>query len=433
MPDLSWRTSEFRHDFALSSPLPDALEAFESACRGGELRRWRGHICDWAPDGSWVRVRAERSLRRQMRLRGSGFLGSLAENHFDATDFRRLQVSVPYEFRFDCTLRWAPYGTAVETVVSEEIDPLQDAFNHGGFKVDSLLALPGRSGSELEQQLQRAGSGAWRSPPSRQGSRPAARRSVKQWSQASLRLLVDEGLLEGYVDSGKFTRPRITRPIVPEEARRLAHYRPCEGPLYQDEAAWQAAYRLVKSFVASGAGGGERLTLRSLYGRIPEEIDVVFGRLPQVLQRLGFSTTEDKASRTVRFEASGQAKVADLPEPYGKWLQIKEGRPRWDEPAELELRGACRLRDLGQLETALDLELSAFAFALLDDLRLGLSDALHLAAPLPSPTLQYRLSQLVTSSQQGTLGTWVKPLVARGVDKLDAAAGRPALPVRRRG
>ena len=55
------------------------------------------------------------------------------------------------------------------------------------------------------------------------------------------------------MESGRFVEPPPrTRTAFRPEQLLLSHYSGTEGPLYEDEAQWELAYRLIRSFTASG-------------------------------------------------------------------------------------------------------------------------------------------------------------------------------------
>lgn len=50
-----------------------------------------------------------------------------------------------------------------------------------------------------------------------------------------------------------------------------------------------------------------------------------------------------------------------LPEPYGKWFQHVEQRPRWGERVKLRLRLSYNVTPLDAASTRIDLRMSSFA------------------------------------------------------------------------
>jgi hypothetical protein len=50
-----------------------------------------------------------------------------------------------------------------------------------------------------------------------------------------------------------------------------------------------------------------------------------------------------------------------LPEPFGKWAQIKRNAPMWDQQAQLSLRATCKLAAQGPRSCVMTLTTSTFA------------------------------------------------------------------------
>jgi len=253
---------------------------------------------------------------------------------------------------------------------------------------------------------------------------------LQRLGQRSLDWFIDQHLLGSYQPSGRFAKPRFSRPLIPEEFRRLAHYRNCVGALYRDRADWEFAYRLIAGFTLSGRKGGhEQLMLPSLYGRLPAKLEKVLEQLPFAFEQAGFQAlAPNPGLRELRFRASGNCRVSDLPEPYGKWQQIQLGRPRWDERVELEVEAHCTLRGLSSAETGLAIELSAIAPPVLDDLARALSARLQARPPLPPPAPAYLLIQLDRAHRQGRLGDWIAPCMRRAARQLQQGTLAGALP-----
>ena len=75
-------------------------------------------------------------------------------------------------------------------------------------------------------------------------------------------------------------------------------------------------------------------------------------------------------THTATLDATDAPTVAALPEAYGLWLQVQEGRPRWTEKVELRLVARVRARIVvradGRFDLFADVALSAPAISLMD-------------------------------------------------------------------
>jgi hypothetical protein len=246
--------------------------------------------------------------------------------------------------------------------------------------------------------------------------------SVQHLCRRSLEWFTSHDLLGQYEVSGKFVKPRFSRPLFPEELRRLAHYRECVGELYADAAQWEFAFNLVSGFTRSSRGRNRtQITFPRLFGPLPIALDRLMEQLPFVFTKAGFQCdTPNLGQRELRCLASGKCKVNSLPEPYGKWQQIKQRRGRWEEDVELEVELECKLRGLPGGETTLELRMSALAIPVLEDLGKHLSIGQG-RGRLPAPSVVYVLSQLHRAHGQGALGDWIRPCMQRGALQLEPA------------
>jgi len=76
----------------------------------------------------------------------------------------------------------------------------------------------------------------------------------------------------------------------------------------------------------------------------------------------------NEAAGFALFRAEDSCLTKDLPEPYGKWFQTRERRPRWDEPVDLAVEVRCKTSTRATEATALTFEISALAPPLIFDL-----------------------------------------------------------------
>src|SRR5215510_11439921 len=104
-------------------------------------------------------------------------------------------------------------------------------------------------------------------------------------------------------------------------------------------------YRLIRSFTASGAARMHQdgWQLDQCYGNFGElDGRDLFQQLTSAFLRCGFRLVDSNdVHRSAQFELTESCNVMSLPEPYGKWLQLKEQRPRWKMPAELKVIARC--------------------------------------------------------------------------------------------
>lgn len=164
----------------------------------------------------------------------------------------------------------------------------------------------------------------------------------------SLVYLTKNSLLPSYLESGPF-RKRVHhgRPVFRPEQLMLAHYCLAEGALYSDLRDWKFAFDLVRSFSVGGASRQRQSgwTLERCFGSFGQlEPRDLYRHLLSAWARSGFTARDANESRlSAQFELQDSCKVTQLPEPYGKWLHIQEGLPRWDDPVELKAAVECRV------------------------------------------------------------------------------------------
>jgi hypothetical protein len=220
----------------------------------------------------------------------------------------------------------------------------------------------------------------------------------------SFEKLVLDGALPPYRRQGRYVPPppRFNSPWRPEQIEVLARGS-VEGRLYQDPDAWRSAVAFAKLFTAAAAGRGE-LSWRvdsfgGAFANVPA--DDLLEHASAVLTGCGFQPTgRNTITQTASFEASDNPTVSALPEPYGKWLQIAEERPRWKEPVALRLivrvRTRIVLRSDGRHDGFIDVAMSAPALSLLAILARHLGRAppsLSARSWLPGPVPSLPLSK----------------------------------------
>jgi hypothetical protein len=215
--------------------------------------------------------------------------------------------------------------------------------------------------------------------------------------------LVSVGTLPTYERQPRYVPPpaRHNAPWRPDQLE-LLHYADTQGALYDDPTAWRAAVGFIRSFT-SAAAGSARLEWHAAafcgpFSNIPAA--ELLRHVSAAMLEFGLhSTSTNTTRRSASFEASDNPTVSALPEPYGKWLQIREERPRWKEPVALQLivRVCCRVVPHvdGRIDGYVDLQMSAPAIALLQSLagaldrpapRLSGCDWLHATSRLTAST-----------------------------------------------
>jgi len=153
----------------------------------------------------------------------------------------------------------------------------------------------------------------------------------RELCRASLEWLIDAGVLKPFDESGKFVAPVNTAPGTLDAAQKLMeHYAACTGPLYRDEDQWRRAYRMIAMFESQASGPAKPWRVEPFPGirRVPPA--EILTHIQAGMSAAGFSqTSRTDASGTLSFLLQDACLVSDLPEPYGKWLQHREGRARW--------------------------------------------------------------------------------------------------------
>jgi hypothetical protein len=225
---------------------------------------------------------------------------------------------------------------------------------------------------------------------------------VRDYCRKSMEFLVGANYLPGYQISGPFDKgvPRRQAVFLPEHMI-LAHYAIAEGALYADRAAWDAAYRYIRSFTAAGIGGGKSIVFPQWCGKFPNlDAGDLLGMISSAMTQSGMVLKyRNDTAHTASFEAIDDCKVSGLPEPYGKYLQLVLRRAGWDNPVQLRLLANVRAVALplapgapAKFESYLELETSTLAPPLME------SAANRLAMLLPV-RLQARQASLATMAQ----------------------------------
>jgi hypothetical protein len=221
---------------------------------------------------------------------------------------------------------------------------------------------------------------------------------VRDMVRSSFDQLIESGALPAYRRRGRYTPPVMRHnPTWRPEQVELARYGAASaGGLYIDLQAWRAAVDFIRAFTAASAARApwqwQLPSWSGSFGEVPAE-----DLLHHLSAGLGAFGLRPSASNTIThtayFDASDSAAVAALPEPYGRWLQVQEGRPRWKEKIDLRLVACARarivLRRDGRFDTFADIALSGPAIALMHGLGSTLGRPLPpagVAGWLPRPT-----------------------------------------------
>lgn len=231
---------------------------------------------------------------------------------------------------------------------------------------------------------------------------------VRDLCRQTLDFAIQARLLPAFERSGRFVEPAGLRSAhaYNVDIKRIAHYATARGPLYGSERSWERAYRLVQGFTRERRTLAHR-RLPRLLGPFPElEPATVLAQIEAALLRLGFTTIDrNNASFSAAFTAEDSCRVEDLPEPYGKWLQIKRQRQRWTEKVELLIDLGCRVETEDTAtgyDTFVGCRLSVPVPSLLLALDVELRDALLL--PSPGPAAEAALRATATAALREFLG-----------------------------
>jgi hypothetical protein len=230
---------------------------------------------------------------------------------------------------------------------------------------------------------------------------------VRDYCRRSLEFLVQNKFLPDYLVTGPFNRgaPRPQAVFRPEQMI-VAHYAVAEGPLYANRAAWDAAFKYIKSFTATGVGAAQKTCVLPQWCGIFAEFDTedLLGLVSSALTQSGLTLKiRNDTARTATFEAQDDCKVSSLPEPYGKYLQLVQNKAGWDNPVQLRL--LLNVRVVSQpappnarfrFQTHVDLDASTLAPPLLENA------AKRLNSLLPA-RLQAKQLNLTSLSQSAVL------------------------------
>jgi hypothetical protein len=199
---------------------------------------------------------------------------------------------------------------------------------------------------------------------------------VRDIVRNSFERLIETGGLPAYERRGRYTPPFARHnPVWRPEQMESTHYAAASGGLYEDDEAWQKAVEFVRAFTASRAGRGVmpwRLPAwGGSFGEVPAE-DLLH-HLTAGFSAFGLRTlSANTITHTAWLDSTDSAAVSALPEPFGRWLQVREGRPRWKEKVELRLAARARarvtMRPDGRFDAFADIALSGPAIFVVENL-----------------------------------------------------------------
>jgi hypothetical protein len=211
---------------------------------------------------------------------------------------------------------------------------------------------------------------------------------VRDIVRNSFAQLIETGALPGYEHRGRHS-PSFVRhnPVWRPEHVENTRYAAASGALYENEEAWRKAVEFVRAFTAARAGRGIlpwRLPAwGGSFGEIPAE-DLLH-HLTAGLGAFGLRTLSmNTITHAAWLDATDSVSVSALPEPFGRWLAVREGRPRWREKIELRLaaRVCARIamRPDGRFDAFADIALSGPAIVVVENL----ADAMDRRLPAPA-------------------------------------------------
>ena len=225
---------------------------------------------------------------------------------------------------------------------------------------------------------------------------------VRDIVRGSFDAVIEAGALPTYDLRGRYT-PAVVRhnPTWKPEQVELARYGAVSTcGLYADAEAWQTAVTFIRAFTASASARAPRnWQLPRWSGSFGEvSADDLLHHLSASLGAFNLRPiSTNTITHTAYFEATDSATVAALPEPYGRWLQVQDGRPRWKEKVELRLLACVRahivLRRDARFDAFADLALSGPAISLVQALGSTLDRALPTAAATWLPRTATRLTE----------------------------------------
>jgi hypothetical protein len=381
--------------------LPRIMDALEEFYRV-QMRKWALLDCQSSADGTEFLVRVNWNFSKRVNLKPVSIWAAMSANFNDA----QLKpppwgdsTVVPYEFETTIHLRSLSVRgdqVAVQVVTTEQIDPLCSVLTGGNGK--QLLAPSMLNALGIEAPLHghltsRLGGGTMALPAKKTFALPGKHASpvgAKALVNASFGSLTALGIFDSFVESGRFREPNRSAPkkIFSRDDRALAHYAACQGALYESREQWQAAFRFVESFTKKGRErhGGKGILLPTVFGAFGGvKPKTLFDKVCHGFNRRRFSCLDkDEVNLSAVFSLTEACKTLDLPEPYGKWLQLEMKRPQWSEnDIDLEFEARARVYTGAGGETYLDFTFSTFALPLLRDLGGELSAALNRRIDLP--------------------------------------------------
>jgi hypothetical protein len=221
---------------------------------------------------------------------------------------------------------------------------------------------------------------------------------VRDILRSSFDQLIESGALPPYRRQGRYTPPvmRHSPTWRPEQVELARYGAALDDGLYADLQAWRIAVDFIRAFTAASAARApwqwRMPSWSGSFGEVPAE-----DLLHHLTASFGAVGLRPSASNTIThttyFDASDSAAVAALPEPYGRWLQVQEGKPRWKEKIDLRLVACARarivLRRDGRFDAFADIALSGPAISLMQSLGSTLGRPLPPPSPatwLPRPT-----------------------------------------------
>lgn len=218
-------------------------------------------------------------------------------------------------------------------------------------------------------------------------------KTIQELCHETVDTFIDMGVLQPYERSGRFRAPKVRNPVLQPEQWEILHYADCAGPLYASDTDWDFAFRLVNSFSRRGQRGKSlECDFPRLFGEIPGTGAAdLLDELPVAFSRIGFQTQQKSpVTRSAIFLAAGQVKMNKLPEPFGKYWQIKKGTPRWNEDMQLEVLADVRLHETPTPAVVLDLTLSTAALPVVGALAAALGRQLGMVLTAPEPLELWR-------------------------------------------
>jgi hypothetical protein len=197
---------------------------------------------------------------------------------------------------------------------------------------------------------------------------------VRDIVRSSFDQLIESGALPPYPRRGRYTPPVLRHNATwrPEQVEIARYGGALDSGLYADPQLWRTAVEFIRAFTAASAARApwqwQLPAWSGSFGEVPAE-DLLH-HLAAGFGAFGLRpTSSNTIAHTTCFDATDQAAVAALPEPYGRWLQVQDGRPRWKEKIDLRLLACARarivLRRDGRFDAFADIALSGPAISLL--------------------------------------------------------------------